>query len=61
MDHHDEASESEMKRSSNLCVIENGHQPGAGRGRLQRMGSSGVRALVAMHLCQATSWLGEGI
>ncbi|XP_059525009.1 smoothelin-like protein 2 isoform X4 [Myotis daubentonii] len=32
VDHHDEASESEMRRSSNLCVIENGHQPGAGPG-----------------------------
>lgn len=60
VDHHDEASESEMRRSSNLCVIENGHQPGAGRGGLQRTGSSGVRALAAMHLCQATPWLGGG-
>uniref|UniRef100_A0A8C9A080 Smoothelin like 2 n=1 Tax=Prolemur simus TaxID=1328070 RepID=A0A8C9A080_PROSS len=29
---HDEASELEMRRSSNSCVIENGHQPGAGPG-----------------------------
>lgn len=32
VDHHDEASELEMRRTSNSCIIENGHQPGAGRG-----------------------------
>ncbi|XP_023509060.1 smoothelin-like protein 2 isoform X1 [Equus przewalskii] len=32
VDHADEASESEMRRTSNSCIIENGHQPGAGPG-----------------------------
>lgn len=31
LDHHDEASELEV-RTSNSCVVENGHQPGAGSG-----------------------------
>ncbi|EAW90430.1 FLJ42461 protein, isoform CRA_b [Homo sapiens] len=29
---HDEASESEMRKTSNSCIMENGHQPGAGPG-----------------------------
>ncbi|XP_015994281.1 smoothelin-like protein 2 isoform X2 [Rousettus aegyptiacus] len=29
VDHHDEFIESEMKRTSNSCITENGHQPGA--------------------------------
>ncbi|XP_047401414.1 smoothelin-like protein 2 isoform X1 [Sciurus carolinensis] len=29
---HDEASEPEMRRTSNSCIMENGHQPGAGPG-----------------------------
>ncbi|XP_004267066.1 smoothelin-like protein 2 isoform X1 [Orcinus orca] len=32
MDHHDEAGESEMRRTSDSCIVENGHQPGAGPG-----------------------------
>lgn len=32
VDHHDEASESETRRTSNSCIMENGHQPGAGPG-----------------------------
>ncbi|XP_004433307.1 PREDICTED: smoothelin-like protein 2 isoform X1 [Ceratotherium simum simum] len=32
VDHPDEASESEMRRTSNSCIVENGHQPGAGPG-----------------------------
>uniref|UniRef100_A0A8C2XZC1 Calponin-homology (CH) domain-containing protein n=1 Tax=Capra hircus TaxID=9925 RepID=A0A8C2XZC1_CAPHI len=32
VDHHDEASELEMRRTSNSCIIENGHQPGADPG-----------------------------
>ncbi|TKC47284.1 hypothetical protein EI555_006471 [Monodon monoceros] len=32
VDHHDEAGESEMRRTSNSCIVENGHQPGAGPG-----------------------------
>ncbi|XP_015994280.2 smoothelin-like protein 2 isoform X1 [Rousettus aegyptiacus] len=32
VDHHDEFIESEMKRTSNSCITENGHQPGAGPG-----------------------------
>ncbi|KAM7068065.1 smoothelin-like protein 2 isoform 1-T1 [Molossus nigricans] len=32
VEHQDEASESEMRRTSNLGIIENGHQPGAGPG-----------------------------
>ncbi|XP_074198600.1 smoothelin-like protein 2 isoform X1 [Camelus bactrianus] len=30
VDHHDEASEAEMRRTSNSYIVENGHQPGAG-------------------------------
>nr|XP_005582626.2 smoothelin-like protein 2 isoform X1 [Macaca fascicularis] len=29
---HDEASESEMRKTSSSCIMENGHQPGAGPG-----------------------------
>ncbi|XP_007935689.1 smoothelin-like protein 2 [Orycteropus afer afer] len=29
---HDESSESEVRRTSNSCIVENGHQPGAGPG-----------------------------
>ncbi|XP_024420653.3 smoothelin-like protein 2 [Desmodus rotundus] len=32
VDLQDEASESEMRRTSNSCIVENGHQPGAGPG-----------------------------
>ena len=32
VDQHDEASGSETRRTSNSCIFENGHQPGAGRG-----------------------------
>ncbi|XP_036988948.1 smoothelin-like protein 2 [Artibeus jamaicensis] len=32
VDLQDEASESEMRRTSNPCIVENGHQPGAGPG-----------------------------
>ncbi|XP_072796457.1 smoothelin-like protein 2 [Vicugna pacos] len=32
VDHHDEASEAEMRRTSNSYIVENGHQPGAGLG-----------------------------
>ncbi|XP_007521194.1 smoothelin-like protein 2 isoform X1 [Erinaceus europaeus] len=32
MEHHDEANSSEKRRNSSSCVIENGHQPGAGPG-----------------------------
>ncbi|XP_074198601.1 smoothelin-like protein 2 isoform X2 [Camelus bactrianus] len=32
VDHHDEASEAEMRRTSNSYIVENGHQPGAGPG-----------------------------
>ncbi|XP_066878364.1 smoothelin-like protein 2 isoform X2 [Kogia breviceps] len=32
VDHQDEAGESEMRRTSNSCIVENGHQPGAGPG-----------------------------
>ncbi|XP_074198566.1 uncharacterized protein LOC105080859 isoform X9 [Camelus bactrianus] len=31
VDHHDEASEAEMRRTSNSYIVENGHQPGAGK------------------------------
>ncbi|XP_019599414.2 smoothelin-like protein 2 isoform X2 [Rhinolophus sinicus] len=32
VEHRDETSESEMRRTSNPCIIENGHQPGTGPG-----------------------------
>ncbi|KAF5911746.1 hypothetical protein HPG69_015724 [Diceros bicornis minor] len=48
VDHPDEASESEMRRTSNSCIIENGHQPGAEKNSLPRsLLSSGYGAVTA--------------
>lgn len=35
---HDEASEPEMRRTSNSGIVENGHQPGRGRGQREEFG-----------------------
>jgi hypothetical protein len=51
---HDEASEPETRRTSNSCVTENGHLPGAGKGQGQKGGgwvALGVKALTSL-LCQ---------
>ncbi|XP_058902746.1 smoothelin-like protein 2 isoform X3 [Kogia breviceps] len=49
VDHQDEAGESEMRRTSNSCIVENGHQPGAEKNSpLQRsLSSSGYGAVTA--------------
>lgn len=52
VDHQDESSELELRKASDSCIMENGHQPGAGRGRRHRTGGWGL------HLCQASPWLG---
>ncbi|XP_044795359.1 smoothelin-like protein 2 isoform X2 [Bubalus kerabau] len=49
VDHHDEASELEMRRTSNSCIIENGHQPGAEKNSSlpRSLSSSGFGAMTA--------------
>ncbi|XP_064127686.1 smoothelin-like protein 2 isoform X2 [Loxodonta africana] len=41
---HDEPSESEMRRTSNSCIMENGHQPGAEKNSTFPWSSSGYGA-----------------
>ncbi|XP_068387181.1 smoothelin-like protein 2 isoform X2 [Eschrichtius robustus] len=49
VDHHDEAGELEMRRTSNSCIVENGHQPGAEKNSSlpRSLSSSGHRAVTA--------------
>ncbi|XP_028340632.1 smoothelin-like protein 2 isoform X2 [Physeter macrocephalus] len=49
VDHQDEAGESEMRRTSNSCIVENGHQPGAEKNSslARSLSSSGYGAVTA--------------
>ncbi|KAM9598043.1 smoothelin-like protein 2 isoform 2-T2 [Trichechus inunguis] len=44
---HDEPIESEMRRTSNSCIVENGHQPGAEKNSTFTWSSSGYGAATA--------------